>query len=107
MAQDVYVANETFACELDGENLIVHRGITRVRAGHPLYENYKGNFDLVDRDLQYDVEEATAPPARSGQSEAVKQTQKGRQANQVSAEAVEVGLAHSDGRNDPAPSKKK
>lgn len=72
MAQDVYVANETFACELNGENIIVHKGITRVRAGHSLYEAHSGAFDLVDTDLQYDVEEATAPPTAPKEQVATK-----------------------------------
>lgn len=62
MAQEVYVANETFACEISGENIVVHKGITRVRAGHPLYDAHSGAFDRVGDDVTYDVEEATAPP---------------------------------------------
>lgn len=64
MARDVYIANSTFACDLDGAPVIVHRGVTRVRAGHPLFERYKDNFDLVDTAIEFDIEEATASPTR-------------------------------------------
>lgn len=64
MARDVYIANSTFACDLDGAPVIVHRGVTRVRAGHPLFERYKSNFDLVDTAIEFDIEEATAAPMR-------------------------------------------
>lgn len=90
MSGAVYLANQTFACELDGEPLIIHRGITRVREGHPLQKAYAGSFDLIDSEIEYDIEEATAPPARPEQSTRIKNAQKAKQANQVSAEAVEV-----------------
>lgn len=89
MAGDVYIANETFACELDGAPVIVHRGITRVREGHPLHQRYAGNFDKVETDIEFDIEEATAPPMRDGQSSRVRETQKAKQANAVSTEATE------------------
>lgn len=58
----VFVANTTFATELDGAQVIVHKGQTRVRAGHVLLERAPGCFDPVDLDVHFDVEQATAAP---------------------------------------------
>lgn len=59
---DVYVARDTFACEVDGENLFVHKGETRVRAGHKLLDIYPDAFELVGGAVQFDVEQATDAP---------------------------------------------
>lgn len=70
MARDVYIANSTFACDLDGAPIVVHSGVTRVRKGHPLYERYQDSFDLVDNAIEFDIEEATAPPVSQPKSSA-------------------------------------
>lgn len=62
MARDVYIANETFACEVDSAPVVVHSGITRVRKGHELLDRYPHSFDIVDDGVQFEVEEATAAP---------------------------------------------
>ena len=36
--QTIYVANESFVTIIDGERIVVQKGTTRVRAGHPLHE---------------------------------------------------------------------
>ena len=60
---DVYVAKESFAWSgPDGENYQVHKGRTRVRAGHPLLAANPGYFELADVTVHYDIEQATAAP---------------------------------------------
>ena len=59
-SSDIYIANETFATELDGQSIIVQKDVTRVRAGHPLLKGKKDLFTLLT--VQFDVEQATAKP---------------------------------------------
>lgn len=61
---DVWVATTTFACQLDGENVVVHAGETRVRVGHPLLDRYEGYFEPVGSDVHFDIEDASAAPGR-------------------------------------------
>jgi hypothetical protein len=62
-ADSVWVATETFACEIDGAGVIVHAGQTRVREGHPMLDTYRGSFKLADQGVHFDmVEQATAAP---------------------------------------------
>ena len=61
-ADAVWVAVETFACEIDGAGVIVHAGQTRVREGHPMLDTYRGAFKLADQGLHFDTEQATAAP---------------------------------------------
>ncbi len=58
----VWVATETFACEIDGAGVIVHAGQTRVREGHPMLDTYRHAFKLADQGLHFDTEQATAAP---------------------------------------------
>jgi hypothetical protein len=58
---DIYVAKHGFACELDGERMIVNQG-ERVRAGHPLLKAQGQYFEPADTHITYDVEQATAAP---------------------------------------------
>lgn len=61
MADDgIYVARETFTCDIDGEIFTVRRGVTRVRGGHQLVKLNPQFFEPVD--AHYDVEQATAAP---------------------------------------------
>jgi len=59
-SSDIYVAKQSFATELDGVPIIVNRGATRVRAGHPLLKGREDLFELIT--VQYDIEKATAAP---------------------------------------------
>lgn len=59
---DVYVAKESGSAEVNGETLTFTRGITRVRAGHPLLKGRESLFAPVDDTVHYDVEQATAAP---------------------------------------------
>lgn len=58
----VWVATETFACEIDGASVIVQAGVTRVREGHPMLDSYRDKFEESDRHVHFDVEQATAAP---------------------------------------------
>jgi len=58
----IYVARETFVCELDGSDVVVTAGVTRVREGHPLLAGREMYFDELDVQYDVDVEQATAAP---------------------------------------------
>lgn len=63
MAQNrgkVYVATETFATTIDDEPVVVQKGVTRVREGHPLLAGREQMFEELE--VHYDVEQATAAP---------------------------------------------
>ena len=57
---DILVATETFTTTLDGAPVVVHKGQTRVRAGHPLVKGHEMWFKVLD--VQYDTEQATSAP---------------------------------------------
>jgi hypothetical protein len=59
---NVWVAKETFACEIDGEQIIVQAGQTRAREGHPLLDTYREMFEPADTGVAFEVEQATAAP---------------------------------------------
>jgi hypothetical protein len=58
----VYVATESFVALIDGENYVVRKGKTRVRAGHPLLQGREMWFSPADLNVDYEVEQATAAP---------------------------------------------
>lgn len=61
---DVYVATDSAAFEYGGDMVVVHKGVTRVRAGHPILTQHPELFMPID--VHYDwparVEQATAAP---------------------------------------------
>lgn len=59
---DVYVAIESGAASVDGQEMIFVKGVTRVRAGHPLLRACPSLFKPADAHPSYDVEQATAAP---------------------------------------------
>jgi len=59
---DVFVANTSGSAEVNGQVLTFTKGITRVRAGHPLLKGRESLFDPIDDHVHYDVEQATAAP---------------------------------------------
>lgn len=59
---DVFVANTTFATQVDGTPVVVRKGRDRVRRGHELLRDHPGFFDPVDLEVTYDVEQATQAP---------------------------------------------
>ena len=59
---EILVAKDSFAAHVDGETLVVRKGVTRVRKGHPLLKGREELFEPIDRKVDYDVEQATAAP---------------------------------------------
>jgi hypothetical protein len=57
----IYVAKESFSVLLDGEQVIVSKGITRVRAGHPILKGREQWFEPLT--VQFDVKTKAQPKA--------------------------------------------
>lgn len=70
MLGEMYVANESFVCVVDGQSYSVVGGVTRVRAGHPLLRGREHLFRVLRAHHEYSepvqspgpVETATAAP---------------------------------------------
>lgn len=89
----ILVARETFTAELDGSPVIVHKGVTRVREGHPLLKGREDLFELVDDTVHYDIEQATAAPGeKRGQREPDKLNQR-----ELKAELDKLGIEYPKG----------
>ena len=58
---DIYVTKTQFWVELEGVPTLIARG-ERVRKGHSLLRSHPEYFEPVDRDVKYDIEQATAAP---------------------------------------------
>lgn len=56
----IFVARESFVCDLDGVPVTVSGGTTRVREGHPLLKGREHLFEPLT--VHYEVEQATAAP---------------------------------------------
>ena len=61
---DILVANTTCMIEHEGRRVMLRRGITTVRAGHPIAEGHEQLFEpiTVHFDRGAPVEQATAAP---------------------------------------------
>ena len=57
---DIFVAKDSFSTTLDGQPVVVQKGVTRVRAGHPLLKGREMFFEPLI--VQYDIERATSAP---------------------------------------------
>lgn len=60
---DLFVAKEAFTTTLDGVEVTVKQGVTRVRAGHPLLKGREMYFEPLT--VHYDIEDATARPGEA------------------------------------------
>jgi hypothetical protein len=58
----VYVAVESGSANIDGEYYAFHAGVTRVREGHPLLQQFPNYFGEVDDHVDFEWETATAAP---------------------------------------------
>jgi hypothetical protein len=60
----LYVAKTSGTMEIDGVPYFFEKGKTRVREGHPITkrDGFENLFELVDDNVTYDVEQATAAP---------------------------------------------
>jgi len=66
----VFVATDSGHAEIDGTPYVFHKGITRVREGHPLTQlaGFENIFEPIEEGVHYDVEQATAAPGESRQA---------------------------------------
>lgn len=62
MPSEILVARETGSILFEGERVIVHKGVTRVRSGHPLLKGHEELFEPIT--CHWDVEDATARPGQ-------------------------------------------
>jgi hypothetical protein len=63
---EVFVANDDFAAEIDGEMYVCHKGKTRVRAGHVLLKDGREKlFDSVDDAVHYESATTSSEPAKT------------------------------------------
>ena len=60
MRTDILVAKESAILEYNGAPVVIRKGVTRVRAGHPMLRGHEHLFEPLD--VHYDIEEATAAP---------------------------------------------
>jgi hypothetical protein len=60
----VYVASDSGHAEIKGVPYAFHKGITRVREGHPItgIDGFRNIFEPVDESVHFDTEQATAAP---------------------------------------------
>lgn len=89
MARDrnILVANTNAAIVHDGQSVMLHRGRTHVRAGHPILAGREHMFEQLHVD--YDVEQATAAP---GEKRSVTLPAVNPPASAVRAWAAEHGI---------------
>ena len=57
---DVLIAIETGVVNLEGQEILIRRGITRAHAGSAIAKAYPGFFKPID--VHFSVEQATAAP---------------------------------------------
>ena len=62
MAPKIYIANQSGNTEIDGVQVVFHRGRTRVPEGHPILAQLPVYFDLDEPVLLGAVEAPQAPP---------------------------------------------
>lgn len=58
----VFIATQTFTCDVAGEPQFIRAGETRVAGGHELLKRYAGYFKPVEEGVHFGVETATAAP---------------------------------------------
>lgn len=88
---DVYVCKESGAFEYDGDMVVVHKGVTRVRAGHPILDAHPELFEEIT--VHYDVEQATAAPGEKRSVQLPKQEPtKADDLDVLRAEAEKAGV---------------
>lgn len=62
MDDPVLIAIESFSTEINGHPEAIIKGVTRVRASHPLARQNPEYFKPVDDHVHFDVEQATKAP---------------------------------------------
>jgi hypothetical protein len=61
-SDDVYVATKTAHIDVNGRRERITKGQTRVRAGHPLLEEYSSFFKPAGEGVKFDTEDAVDRP---------------------------------------------
>lgn len=61
-SDDILVAKETFTVHHDGVDIVVHKGRSRARAGHPIVQGREELWEPIDTSVHFDIEKATAAP---------------------------------------------
>lgn len=65
MSGEMYVANESFVCVVDGQSYSVVGGVTRVRAGHPLLTGREHLFRVLRAHYEYEVPAESPRPVET------------------------------------------
>lgn len=60
MANEIYIAVESGSCDIKGESFTFARGVTRVRAGHPLLKAVPDYFEPIDDHVTFEHGKAKA-----------------------------------------------
>jgi hypothetical protein len=60
----IFVATESGCAEIDGTDHPFKKGVTHVRAGHPLLSACPDYFEPAEDRVAYDVEDTTAEPGK-------------------------------------------
>lgn len=73
---DILVCRESAAFTFGGERIVIHKGKTRVRAGHPILEGREHLFEPIT--VHYDVETARQEPTPPPKDEPGDKPKRGR-----------------------------
>ena len=57
---DILVATDSAVILYEGERVPIHKGVTRVREGHPMLKGHEDLFKPID--VHYDIEDGTRRP---------------------------------------------
>lgn len=108
-SDDVYVATRTAHIDVNGRRERITKGQTRVRAGHPLLEQYSSFFKPAGEGVKFDTEDAVdRPAARNRQRAAANTGPKPTQSptSKTNGDGTETGEAGQDQpQGAPAPVK--
>lgn len=68
----LYVATDSALVNYEGQRVVIHKDVTRIREGHPILTEHPDLFKPID--AHFDVESVTAAPGetRGGRRSSVK-----------------------------------
>ena len=89
---DVYVAKKNAYVTLDGADVRLKKGVSRIAADHPLVKAHPDLFEPAGTDTRFDVRDTTARPKKqAASSSTTKETGKPDSKPQKQAAAKETG----------------